>query len=127
MQMNIANGQVDETRAHFFSNMALPLDVQSLTETDFNTSGLVAGLDYLMHMDLRSLWQRQVIEAPEIISRIHWIHGEKDRICPPAAVPTELNERTEWLEEIGHAPMLEDVQRVTMLIRRLCNHVSDEN
>jgi pimeloyl-ACP methyl ester carboxylesterase len=71
MQANIISGETNQTLVQFFAKMSLPSDVQLRPETDFSTSVLVAGLEYLIQTDLREQWQRQAVEAPEILARIH--------------------------------------------------------
>ncbi len=89
---------------------------EQLRNHDFYTSGLHAGLDYLLTTDLRPLWL--TAEEP-IRAKVYWMHGAADRVCPLAAMPDDLHTRPVVFEEAGHAPFLTEEARFVEELRRL--------
>jgi pimeloyl-[acyl-carrier protein] methyl ester esterase len=90
-------GQVKEV-----SEVLKPND--PLEACDFNDDGLRTGLEYLLEADLTEAWRKNVEPA----SRIMWIHGNQDPICPIGCLPdhTGTNIERRIIPGAGHAPFI---------------------
>jgi pimeloyl-[acyl-carrier protein] methyl ester esterase len=78
-----------------------------------NQDTLLEGLEFLMNTDLRPVLKD--IDIPVLV-----IHGDQDRVCPPAVarflVENIKNAKMHIIENTGHAPFLTQPDRVNHLI-----------
>ena len=121
MMAQLQTDQAEATLTSFRERVLQPRvsqDTQDsrLATTDFTDAGLLAGLEYLRVRDLLPLWE---LRANQFAPAVHWLHGSADVVCPPTAIPEQVQSSAIMFDGDGHAPFLTDEKRFVNELRRL--------
>ncbi|MCF7849961.1 MAG: alpha/beta hydrolase [Kiritimatiellales bacterium] len=109
----------DAVLAEFYKNAAHPHPFHTCTSVKYSVDELVAGLEYLLHTDLRE-------KVPTIGTQTLIMHGGQDQIVPPSASEwlnsTLPNSSLETFATEGHTLLLDNFDDV---IDSLINFLSE--